>query len=121
MNTTNRSERNITQKFDLGNFNKTFEERRASIELGSENVYDYEESNDDIMNEIPIHKKPVETIIVSVRDLFNNSLDMLVDKQNPIPYIFSNEDRKFCFSIFLIIMGTLLLLFSNLMISSKKS
>jgi hypothetical protein len=63
------------------------------------------------------HKKPVEDVIINIREMFYKILEMLIDKQNPIPYIFSSPDRHFAFAVLLIIIGTLLLLFSNLMMS----
>ena len=74
---------------------------------------------DEIINEKLPHKKPVEDVIINMRDMFYTILEMLVDKQNPIPYIFSSPDRHFAFACLLIIIGTLLLLFSNLMMSSS--
>jgi hypothetical protein len=74
-------------------------------------------SDESISSNLP-HKKPVEDLIVNMRNLFFLILEMLLDKKNPIPLIFSSPDRHFSFAILLIIIGTLLLLFSNLMISS---
>lgn len=79
----------------------------------------YKEIDDgEIDIKTPPHKRPIEYVIIGIRDLFFKSLEMLSDKKNPIPYIFSTDERKFHFSIFLIIIGTLLLLLSNLMISN---
>ena len=50
--------------------------------------------------------------------MFYQTLELLLYKKNPIPYILSTPDRRFSFSILLIVLGSLLLLFSNLMISS---
>lgn len=80
----------------------------------------YQQIDDgEIVIKTPPHKRPLEYIILSIRDFFFKSLEMLTDKKNPIPYIFSTEERKFHFSLFLIIIGTLLLLLSNLMINQN--
>jgi len=117
--TTNKSNRDIDKKFDQKNFNKKFED--------NENIKDKELKNNNsedmlqkhyIIDKILPHKKPIEDIIINIREMFYKILEMLIDKQNPIPYIFSSPDRHFSFSILLIILGSLLLLFSNLMISN---
>ena len=63
------------------------------------------------------HKQPVEDIIIGIRDLFFIILEKLENKENPLPFIFASEYRQFCFSLFLIIFGALLLFLSTLMIS----
>ena len=108
----NKYERNIDQKFDLGNFNKVFEEKRNDYSIV--NVYE-----DDIIESIPIHKRTIEYIIIRTRELFYTCLEMLSNKKNPLPFVMQNEERTFSFSLFLIVMGILLLLFSSLMISKQ--
>ena len=112
----NKYERNIDQKFDLGNFNKVFEEKRNKNDYSIVNVYD-----DDIIDSIPIHKRTIEYIIIRTRELFYTCLELLSNKKNPLPFVMQNEERKFSFSLFLIVMGILLLLFSSLMISNKQN
>jgi hypothetical protein len=112
----NKYERNIDQKFDLGNFNKVFEEKRNKNDYSIVNVYD-----DDIIELIPIHKRTIEYIIIQTREIFYTCLEMLSNKKNPLPFVMENEERKFSFSLFLIVMGILLLLFSSLMISNKQN
>ena len=114
----NKYERNIDQKFDLGNFNKVFEEKR------NKNVYSIvndDDDDDDIIELIPIHKRTIEYIIIRTRELFYTCLKMLSNKKNPLPFVMENEERTFSFSLFLIGMGILLLLFSSLMISNKQN
>lgn len=108
----NKYERNIDQKFDLGNFNKVFEEKRNKNDYSIVNVYD-----DDVIELIPIHKRTIEYIIIRTREIFYTCLKMLSNKKNPLPFVMQNEERKFSFSLFLIVIGILLLLFSSLMIS----
>ena len=112
----NKYERNIDQKFDLGNFNKVFEEKRNKNDYSIVNVYD-----DDVIELIPIHKRTIEYIIIRTREVFYTCLKMLSNKKNPLPFVMQNEERKFSFSLFLIVMGILLLLFSSLMISNKQN
>jgi hypothetical protein len=61
------------------------------------------------------HQKSTEIIIINLREMIHNILNKLINKENPIKYINSSPDNYFTFSILLIIMGTLLLLLSNLM------
>ena len=108
----NKYDRNIDQKFDLGNFNKVFEEKRNDYSIV--NVYD-----DDVIESLPIHKRTIEYIIIRTRELFYTCLELLSNKKNPLPFVMETEERKFSFSLFLIVMGILLLLFSSLMISKQ--
>lgn len=119
--TTNKSDRNVNVQFDQKQFNAQFEERVKQIE--EENKLDDSQDMikpDEISNKLLPHHKPVQDIIINIREMFYKLLEMLIDKQNPIPYLISTPDRQFSLSIFLIVIGTLLLLFSNLMISSDK-
>jgi hypothetical protein len=117
-NTTNRSDRKLGNQFDLGQFNKKFDENEKIIERDTKlnASLDMGKSDEAISTNLP-HKKPVEDLIVNMRNLFYAILEMLLDKQNPIPFIFATPDRHFAFAVLLIIIGTLLLLFSNLMMS----
>jgi hypothetical protein len=119
-NTTNRSNRELGNKFDLGQFNKSFDENEGKIDQSNRlnSSQDMGKSDETISTKLP-HKKPVEDLIVSMRNLFYLILEMLLDKQNPIPFIFSSPDRHFAFAVLLIIIGAMLLLFSNLMMSSS--
>jgi len=101
-------------KFDPTNFNKNFENKEKDpnrLIFGQQNLK--VKDIDEIIT-VP-HKKPIETIILDIRDLFFQILNIIEDKQNPIPYIFASDKRQFAFSLFLIIFGTLLLLLSSLM------
>jgi hypothetical protein len=103
-------------KFDPTDFNKNFESKdqyNNNLTLAQQNL----ESADVEIITAP-HKKPVETIILDIRDLFFQTLNIIEDKQNPLPYIFASDKRQFAFALFLIIFGTLLLLLSSLMKSS---
>ena len=115
---TNKSNRELGSKFDLGQFNKKFDENERKVETESKlNLSNDMRKSDEIISKTLPHNKPVEDVIINMRDMFYVILEMLIDKQNPIPYIFSSPDRQFAFACLLIIIGTLLLLFSNLMMS----
>ena len=117
-NTTNKSDRILGNSFNINDFNKKFDENEKKIkEEYVINKSDDIKRNDEIIYDKLPHKKPIEDIIIDIRDLIYKIMDMLIDKENPVPYIFSSPDREFAFIIFVIIIGTLLLLFSNLMMS----
>lgn len=113
---TNKSERDINKQFDQRQFNDKFIKQDDRIEQEQKLT----KSDDmvrphEIIQTILPHQKPVEDVIVNIRELFYKSIEMLIDKQNPLEYIFASPDRHFAFATFLIIIGTLLLLLSNLM------
>jgi hypothetical protein len=119
--TSNKSDRNINTQFDQKKFNIQFEENYLQInkettQTNSNDMNHYDEISDKLLP----HQKPVQDIIINIREMFYRSLELLIDKQNPIPYILSTPDRQFSFAILLIVIGALLLLFSNLMISSEE-
>ena len=97
-------------KFDPSGFNSTFEINDKKIQ-NSQNII----PEIGVQYEILPHKQPIEDVIIDIRDIFFQTLNLIEDKQNPIPYIFSSNKRQFSFSLFLIIFGTLLLLLSSLM------
>jgi hypothetical protein len=115
--TTNKSDRNINTEFDQKKFNTEFEQNDLQINKDiKQNSSDDMNYNDEILYNILPHQKPIQDIIINIREMFYQILEMLLDKQNPTPYILSTPDRYFSFAIFLIVIGSLLLLFSNLMI-----
>ena len=105
-------------KFDPTNFNKNFEDN----EMKNKNI-----NNKNNMPEIGVqydllpHKQPIENVIIDIRDVFFQTLNLIEEGQNPIPYIYSSNKRQFSFSLFLIIFGTLLLLLSTLMKSPSEN
>ena len=119
-NTTNKSDRNVDQKFQQVEFHKAYEEETTREILNREfKNSDNNKYNDEIIYKLLPHQKPIEEIIVNMREVFFTIIDILIDLDNPIPYIRSTPDRFFAFALLLILIGTLLLLFSNLMMSSK--
>lgn len=118
--TTNKSDRNIDKQFDQKKFNSQFEEKDLQINEeikinNSDDMNYYDEISDNLLP----HQKPVQDIIINIREMFYKTLEILIDKKNPFAYILSTPDRQFSFAILLIIIGSLMLLFSNLMISSS--
>jgi hypothetical protein len=53
---------------------------------------------------------------INMKNLFFDVLEMLANKENPIPFIMSSPQRQFIFALMIIILGTLTLFLSNLMI-----
>jgi hypothetical protein len=107
-NTTNKSDRELGNKFDINQFNKKCDNSNKIIEQEKQFI-----KSDDI-NKLP-HKKSIEDIIISIKDVFYKIMELLFNRENPIEYILSTPDRYFAFSLLLIIIGGLLLLFSNIL------
>lgn len=118
--TTNKSQRKVGNQFNSSFPNKEFEEKDLKMANDNQLNKDIRRQKDDINIYILPHQRPMEEIILSIRELFFKVLEMLIDKQNPLPYIFSTEQRQFSFALFLIIIGAILLLFSNVMKSPDK-
>lgn len=107
-------------KFDPTNFNKNFETNDKKNIINNQlnnDILDSNEPNYDII--LVPHKQPIENIIIDIRQLFFQVLDKIENKENPIAFIMESNKRIFTLSIFLIIFGTLLLILSTLMKSSK--
>lgn len=95
------------QKFNVDEFNKKFEESDLiNKDIPQQNI---------IIKEIKQEIKQEENIIM-FKNLFFKILELLVDFKNPIPYILENEQREFYFAIMILLIGILLLFFSNLLI-----
>ena len=106
--------------FDQKKLISQFEEKDLQINEeikinNSDDMNYYDEISDNVLP----HQKPVQDIIINIREMFYKTLEILIDKKNPFAYILSTPDRQFSFAILLIIIGSLMLLFSNLMISSS--
>ena len=68
-----------------------------------------------INSEILPHQRKLEEIIFDVRTLFFKILEMLLNKENPIPMILADNRRQLAFCLIVIFIGTLMLLISNLL------
>ena len=108
--TTNKSNRELGNKFDINQFNKKFDDNDKIIEQEKK----FMKSDEIIENKLP-HEKSIEDIIISIKDVFYKIIELLFNGKNPMEYIFSTPDRHFAFSLLLIIIGALLLLFSNIL------
>lgn len=115
---TNKSQRDLGNQFELDKLNAAFEERERERDKEELNPMQIDKEKDEININVLPHQRSMEEIIMSMRELFFSVLEMLIDKQNPIPYIFSSDIREFSFALFLIIIGSMLLLFSNVMKNS---
>ena len=100
--------------FDPTEFNKKFEINDDKLKASQSVMPEM-----GIQYDLPPHKQPIEDTIIDVRNVFFQVLNLIEEKQNPIPYIYSSSKRQFSFSLFLIIFGTLLLLLSTLMKSPE--
>jgi hypothetical protein len=120
--TTNKSDRDVDMQFDQTEFNKQFESNEQVIKHQTKLLESDDLSySDEINGNLLPHQRPVQDIIIIIREMFYNCLEMLIDKKNPIPYVIATPDRQFALAILLIVLGSLFLLFGNLMISSEKN
>lgn len=95
------------QKFNVDEFNKKFEESDLiNKDIPQQNI---------IIKEIKQEIKQEQNVIM-FKNLFFEIIELLVDFKNPIPYILKNERREFNFAIMILLIGLLLLFFSNLLI-----
>ncbi len=113
----NKSQRDVNKQFDQRQFNKLFENNEKKLEKEFNSSIDMKKTDESITIILP-HKRSFEDIVIIIREMFFKILELLMDSKNPIPYVLSSPDRYFASSIFLIIVGSCLLLFSNLMISN---
>ena len=111
----NKSQRDVTKQFDQKQFNSQFEENEKKIEKDNKKSPDMKKTDEVVTTKLP-HMRSFEDIVIIIREMFFKILDIIVDFENPMPYILSSPDRFFAFSILLIVIGSCLLLFSNLMI-----
>lgn len=91
------------QKFNTDEFNKKFEEIDTNIKK-PEFITEKELENINY----------IEDLGINIKNLFFEILEILMNKKNPIPYIMENEKRQFLFAIMVLIIGGLLLFWSNL-------
>lgn len=118
----NRDARNVNITFDQKEFNQKFEANNKALELqekedASMDMNQNDEANNmDPKEDLPLlpHQRPIEDLIVITRETVFKSLEMISHFENPIPYINGSPDRFFCMSVSLVILGTVLLIFSNL-------
>ena len=114
-NSTNKSQRPLGNQFDGQDINKIFEKNENNKEQEMKLQFNLDKETDEIQYTLLPHQRSMEEIIISIRELFFKVLEMLIDKEYPIPYIYSSEIRQFSFALFLIIIGFTLLLLSSVM------
>lgn len=61
------------------------------------------------------HKKPVTEIIKDMRIVFFDVLEIVLKKENPIPYILSENKNQLSFCLIIVLTGVLLLLITNIL------
>lgn len=114
-------------------FNKAFEEQDRNVMNESEysvtpsdslslSIGQNIDSNTLLMNDKNevepkyIHKKYTEDLGINIKNLFFEILEMLANGKNPLPYIMNDANKQFSFAVMILILGVLMLFFSNLMI-----
>jgi len=102
------------QKFNPDEFNKKFEEA-DSITDESDNIKQNKQNEQHIKQQKLENLSYTEDLGINMKNLFFEILEMLINIKNPIPYIMENEKRQFVFAIMILIIGGLLLFWSNLM------
>lgn len=122
MSSVHKSMGNVDNQFDQKQFNKTFENDDKLVEkvFKQNSSHDMIEDDEAIYNRKVIlpHQRPVEDIVVSVRNMFFDAIEG--NYKNAIDHVNSTPDRFFAFALICIVIGSLLLLLSNLMKSSEK-
>jgi hypothetical protein len=112
------------QNFNASEFNKNFEqeENQKEQEEQGENQKNQEEQGGKKQKnqKIPKNLSYTDDLGINIKNLFFEILELLMNKENPIPYIMENEKRQFYFAIMILLIGGLLLFWSNLMINENK-
>ena len=108
-------------KFNVDEFNKYFEKKDLINKQRQELNLINKEIEQNIINQEIIQKKSdnlffFEDLVINIKNLFFEILELLLDFKNPIPYILENEKREFEFAIMILLIGILLLFLSNLLI-----
>ncbi len=114
---TNKSDRELGNKFDGAKFNKEFEE--ADIKLLPEDIKlqeEYERNKNKIRYNKQPHEKPFEDILIISRETFYGVLSCIMNGENPYNYIISTPDRFFSFGLLILMIGCLLMLLNNIFI-----
>lgn len=108
-------------EFNLDEFNKNFEKTNlSSNQIEQQNIINKEKEQNIINKEIEQKKSDnlffFEDLLINIKNLFFEILELLLDFKNPILYILENEKREFEFAIMILLIGILLLFLSNLLI-----
>ena len=112
------------QKFNVDEFNKNFEKTDLMTkQMEQQNIINKEIEPNIINKEIEqniinkeIEQRKSENLIINIKNVFFEVLELLLDFKNPIPHILENEKKEFAFSIIILLSGILLLFLSNFLI-----
>jgi hypothetical protein len=121
MSRVNKDVRNLNVQFDQKQFNQKFENNNEQLNKEIKQDFSPDMTIVDDLDEPNIilpHKRSIEDIIIIIRETFFKVMELLSNKENPIPFIMSSPDRFFCMAVVMIILGCMLLLLSNLLKSS---
>ena len=114
--TINHGDRDLGSRFNQVDINKMFEENDKKIE--EERKFEISDDNDrvdEIVDKNLPHKKPVEDVILNIRELIHKIIELILNFKNPLPYIFSTPDRQFAFTVLIIVVGVIFLFLSNIL------
>lgn len=121
MSRVNKDVRNLNVQFDQKQFNQKFENNNEQLNKEIKQDFSPDMTIVDDLDEPNImlpHQRSIEDIIIIIRETFFKVMELLSNKENPIPFIMSSPDRFFCMAVVMIILGCMLLLLSNLLKSS---
>ena len=106
---------NLTPSFDPDPEGWDNKEYEIISEIKSD--YEKEINRQDMYNskELLPHQRSIESIVYDIRVVFLKVLEIALNKENPLPYILSENKTQFSFCLIVIILGILLLLISNIM------
>jgi hypothetical protein len=104
------------KKTNFDRFNQKFLESDSLIEQEQEAAKKMMKIKKNV--EIEDDNNMIDDLGINMKNLFFNILEMLADRENPIPFIMDNSKRQFTFAVMIICIGGLLMFFSNLMISN---
>ena len=112
-----------SQEFNVQEFNIQFEKKDREAE--NEELQYSKQTNKQINKQT--NKQQIQDdnenvnmtndLGINMKNLFFKILELLLNKENPIPYIMSSPNIQFTFSVMILIIGGLLLFVSNLMIN----
>jgi hypothetical protein len=101
------------QKFNLDEFNKKFEES----DMIQEEKFIKQPEQPIKYQKIPENINYTENFGINMKNLFFEILEILMNKENPIPYIINNKKKVFLVTMMILIISILLLFWSNLIIN----
>jgi hypothetical protein len=104
-------------KIDQTKFNKAFDasDRKILAEQESRSVLFRKPYEDDNMDPFE-PRKYTEDLGINLKNLFFDILEILANRENPMPYVMENPKKQFVFAVLILMIGVLLMFFSNLMI-----